>query len=721
MSIAGAPQVGTINAERVVVAREIHGGVDVRGAQQVTILTFSSGQRIERAFANVPAQGVPLVGRQEAFTELRTRIADGGKLAVHGLPGAGKSALALALAYDEATLAHFRGGVLWAGLGPSPNVGNILNLWGTALGADVSAVPSPTERAQRLNAHVQSALAGRPLLVVLDDAWKTEDLVDFYHFVTPGYALLLTTRDEALARRFAGPSRVVHVPELDEAAAVSLLTQDSPEIRAVAPEKLRELVRAVGSLPLALVLMAKELAAEGGHELWLRTRVEELRSAKERLALREDQLRPGLTGVPLTLQAAVELSLDGIPDEATRAAFAELGVFAPKPADFARAAALAVWQVDEKVGDARLRTLWQRGVLESTQTAGAGRFTLHQVLAAVASVRLENSAAVAARHLAYYLTLVDTDREAWQSTVAELAQIQQAWEWAARTPGQDRRVLELVGALHLLMERRGLRAQQRAWLERAVEAARALGNRAEEGRLLGSLGLCWWQLGQHGKAIDCLERALALARELGDRQAEGRHLGSLGLVWATAMFRDQAMSYYDEALAIARELDDRQAEESHLGVLGLAWAEEGMAKLAWGEVTKDTVAPYFRKAIAYYEQALAIARTSGNRPGEGGHLGNLGNAWLHLGDGARAIDLINQALTIFREVGDRPNEGFHLANLGSAHQALGEAQQAQRCWREALTIYDSYGDPRAAALKTWLQKFEEAAYPTQMESNDGHE
>ena len=443
----------------------------------------------------------------------------------------------------------------------------------------------------------------------------------------------------------------MHVEELTEPAALDLLARAAPEVATAAPAGLRQLAQAVGYLPLALVLMARELAAHAGQERWIRQAVERLDSATERLALTNTSRRPGTAGVPLSLQAVVELSLDALPDDATRAAFVDLGVFAPKPGDFSRAAALAVWQASEEAGDAYLQTLYGRGLLENT---GEDRFTVHQVLATVARVRMADITALSARHFAYYLAFVDSDREAWQAIAAELAQIQQAWDWAARSPGQDRRALQVFGALNVFMERRGLRAQQRVWLERAVQAARALEDRAEEGRLLGSLGLCWWQLGQHRKAIDCLEHALTLARQTGDRQAEGRHLGSLGLVWATAMLRDQAIGYYEEALAVAREVCDRQAEGSHLGALGLAWAEEGVAKLAWEEATKDTAAPYFRRAIEYYEQALAVTRAINDRPAEGSHLGNLGNAWLLLGDAARAKDLLDQAVTILREIGDRP-------------------------------------------------------------------
>ena len=131
-------------------------------------------------------------------------------------------------------------------------------------------VDALTERAQRLKAHLQSALGGQPFLVVLDDAWRPEDLLDFEYFSTPGSAVLLTTRDEVLARRYADArSRLVRVQELDEPAALDLLAR-AAEVPAGAMAGLRELAQAVGYLPLALVLMARDLATHAGQERWIR-------------------------------------------------------------------------------------------------------------------------------------------------------------------------------------------------------------------------------------------------------------------------------------------------------------------------------------------------------------------------------------------------------------------------------------------------------------------
>src|SRR5438105_306581 len=54
--------------------------------------------------------------------------------ALHGLPGVGKTALALELAYDAELRAYYPDGLLWAALGPQPNLLGLLSRWGQLLG-----------------------------------------------------------------------------------------------------------------------------------------------------------------------------------------------------------------------------------------------------------------------------------------------------------------------------------------------------------------------------------------------------------------------------------------------------------------------------------------------------------------------------------------------------------------------------------------------------------
>ena len=182
-----------------------------------------------------------------------------------------------------------------------------------------------------------------------------------------------------------------------------------------------------------------------------------------------------------------------------------------------------------------------------------------------------------------------------------------------------------------------------------------------------------------GEQIQLLTAAAGAAHGLGDRRGEGAALGNLGLAYAALGEVRRAIDFYEEALAISREIGDRRAEGAALGNLGNANAD-------LGEV---------RRAIEYLEQALAISREIGDRRSEGNHLGNLGLAYVALGEVRRAIEYYEQALAISREIGDRRSEGADLGNLGNAYAALGEVRRAIDFYEEALAISREIGDLRA--------------------------
>ena len=141
--------------------------------------------------------------------------------------------------------------------------------------------------------------------------------------------------------------------------------------------------------------------------------------------------------------------------------------------------------------------------------------------------------------------------------------------------------------------------------------------------------------------------------------------------------RDQ-IPILEAAAAAARGIGDRGGEGAHLGNLGSAY-------LDLGEV---------QRAIEYYGQALAIAREIGHRQAEGNHLGNLGSAYYLLGETRRAIEYYEQALAIAWEIGDRRNERVHLGNLGNAYSTLGETRRAIEYYEQALVIDREIGDRR---------------------------
>ncbi|MEG5162680.1 CHAT domain-containing tetratricopeptide repeat protein, partial [Microcoleus sp. AT3-A2] len=84
----------------------------------------------------------------------------------------------------------------------------------------------------------------------------------------------------------------------------------------------------------------------------------------------------------------------------------------------------------------------------------------------------------------------------------------------------------------------------------------------------------------------------------------------------------------------------------------------------------------YTKAIEYTQLSLAIAREIQDREGEGTALGNLGGAYLNLGDYTKAIEYTQLSLAIAREIQDRLGEGTALGRLGIAYLYLDNYSQA---------------------------------------------
>ena len=308
-------------------------------------------------YVGVPSLPHHFLGRDELVEDLVNRLCAGETMALsaEGLPGVGKTTLAVALARHPRLLAHFPDGILWAGLGHRADVASIQATWGDALGVDLRDLIDPYARTQRLT----NAIGHRRLLLVLDDVWQWDAAAQL-RCSAPGVATLLTTRDQAIARRLAGAQQSVNVPVLAPQPAYELLAVLAPEACESDPAAAHRLAALVDGLPLALELLGGYLGASSQRRTHARRQqaLTTLTDPAARLALATQRL-----GDPqhqdVTLQETIALSLADLP-AATVAAFHALGAFAPKPARFALTAALAVTGADEET----LFTLADRNLVE---------------------------------------------------------------------------------------------------------------------------------------------------------------------------------------------------------------------------------------------------------------------------------------------------------------------------------------------------------------------
>ena len=186
------------------------------------------------------------VGRDEVLRRLRLRLSAGKGVvltAINGLPGVGKTTLAVELAHDEQVLAQFPDGVLWAGLGPTPDMFAILNHWGTLLGLSTLQA-AKLKTAEDWSKALHALIGQRRLLLVIDDAWRIEAALAF-KVGGPHCAYVLTTRFPGIAQLFtseAGEAVVLH--ELSTEDGLTLLARLAPEVVRSEPEGAARLIPA---------------------------------------------------------------------------------------------------------------------------------------------------------------------------------------------------------------------------------------------------------------------------------------------------------------------------------------------------------------------------------------------------------------------------------------------------------------------------------------------
>lgn len=612
-----------------------------------------------------------LVGREELLHDLKRQLLVGGILALsalNGLPGVGKTALAIELAHDPEVLAYFKDGVLWVGLGCEPDVLALLGTWGAALGLPAEELAELTSVEERARA-IHMAIGTRCILLVVDDAWQVESALAF-RLGGPNCAHIVTTRLPEVALHFGGGSTTV-VHELNEDDGLALLQRLAPAVVGSEPEQARELVRAVGGLPLALILMGNYLRVQAHNKQprRLQAALDRLQRTEERLQLAEPQApsayHPSLpAGAWVSLPTVIGIS-DRELDMESRNALRALAVFPPKPNTFSEAAALAVCSITTETLD----TLVDYGLLE---TSGPGRYTLHQAIADYAEARLADET-VYERMVEYFVQYAEVHEPDYLKLEQEFRNIVASLH-VAFEKGMSTLLVRGVNALYQFMETRGLYALAEDHLERAERTARSQDSPLSLATTLLNLGKVTHLRGRADQAQVYLQKGLSLARKMDHRESISALLLNLGI---TMRGRNQAKAklYLQEGLTLAREL-------GHSLLICTLLFHLGGISLRRGELVQ---------AYDLLSEGLIVAREIGNSQLISVLFQSLGGIAAKRGDYIRAKQYYREALDLARQIGDRKLVCLQIHCLGWVAREQGDYKQAEIYLLEALALARKIG------------------------------
>ncbi|WP_306300620.1 tetratricopeptide repeat protein, partial [Streptomyces sp. NRRL B-24572] len=641
-----------------------------------------------------------LIGRAAKTDELLKALAPGGTgsgvTVVTGLPGVGKTALALHTAHRAVARGHFPGGTLFVHLRGYAPTGAVrpeqaLEALLRALGVRTEDLPPTVEEQAGL---YQSELARRardhgPVLILADDASSPAQLLPLIP-AHPGHRLLATSRDALTSPDFR--PRLVPLDELDTESAVALIADSLAQVRpdderaGAEPEALKQVAGHCGRLPLALTIAAALLIDDPG--LRIAKLADELADARTRL---ESLRHEDVTGRTLAVRAAFDLSYRRLKERDARL-FALLPLN-PGP-DLSTEAAAALSGRPARETRRSLATL-ARSCLISEDPVGSDRWRMHDLIRLYAGELPpeQDESRALERLLAYYLVTCDAADdhlralpgqpvpEAFPDQATALAWldaeranlIATVSRAAAGTPSA---ALRLVECLNVYLNQRRRFHDMLAVGEYALAAARELGDRRSEAMALSTLGSALRQVRRFDEAITAHDQAAQICRELGDHRNEGQCLGNLGNDLEEARRFDEAITAHTRAAHIFHALGDQHRGGQALNNLGNALQ----------------AVRRFDEAIIAHTANLMICRELGDLHGEGLTLGNLGNALREVRRFDEAITAHNQAARIFRKFGDRHSKGQALDNLGVVLQEAQRPDEAIAAHAEAARIFHELDD-----------------------------
>jgi len=245
----------------------------------------------------------------------------------------------------------------------------------------------------------------------------------------------------------------------------------------------------------------------------------------------------------------------------------------------------------------------------------------------------------------------------------------------------------------------GLLARERASLHRTIaEALESLCSSAalREAHLADLAAHCsqagmWAQALEYGQLLG--EKALALSAPRAAVQHVTGALGAahhLAMTPPAALYRVRGQAYdslgefegaradYEQALHLARESGDRDLEWQCLLDLGVLWTGRE-----------------YQQAGVWLRQALELAQVLASPSQQGHTLNRLGNWLINVGQVEEGLRMHHEALALFEELHETQGIAATLNVLGVDYAFSGDLLNTARYYEQSIALLRAGGDPRA--------------------------
>jgi tetratricopeptide (TPR) repeat protein len=632
-----------------------------------------------------------MVGRADELGQLRAAARSSGQpvliSAMHGMGGAGKTALARALAaelaeeYPDARIEVDLYGFTpdMRPREPGEVLGELLGLVGFA----AADVPAKAEGRSQL---WRAWLSERRVLLVLDNARDATQVLP----LLPGrgasdHSLVLVTSRNRLEELDAAATIGVDMLPVEDAVALLVrVGRLTPAKMSSTSAELAALARSCGLLPLALRSVGSLLAHLDPAEL-----IEVMRSAEYpfQYLARADQ----------AVAAAFTVSYDALTVELqdTLRACAwhpgpnfdavSIAALTGRPRPLVTVQLVELLQGNMLTGLPHRRYTFHDLLLGNTRRradAHDAQETVHEarhrlyarlqarLAAATSLVYPDNQYATTPQH--GHSDFTDRDQaRAWLVAAAdELATSAHA---ALTENWQEATDLARTLAYWLYA---GGRADQSSSLHQTLHAtARAAGNKRGEADALKGMGDIAYAGGESQQAHDLYQQAHEIYQEIGNRRGQADALKGMGDVARLRAEHQHAYHAYRQTHDLCQQIGNRRGQVDALNALGDVADLRGQSP----------------QAHDAYQQAHDLAQEIGYRSGQADALTGLAAVAQGRGEHLPAHDAYQQAHEIYQQIGNLHGLAYALKGLGDVGRLRGEYRQSRQVYRQAHDLYQQIG------------------------------
>ena len=521
-------------------------------------------QRSQQPF-HAPSRPPLFVGREAELEKLRTRLAEEGAVVpVEGLPGLGKTVLALEFAHRYR--ADFDA-VYWLQC-----VGR--NLAALAAELEFQLNTKVDGDLEKILHDLRAELELKRCLLVLDNVEGDE----VERLVPAGrVSVLVTTRQERLA--FLGHHKNLSPDVFSEQDCLDLFRRVLGEEQvAKSEQRAKELFQQLGYLPIGISVAAGLIDYDA------RYTIDSLAAKLPSL----EKMAFGKDNVGVLLKEAIART-----GESGRKLMAAMAVCAPEGFRFGLAAEIADFS-DEAALDA-LQELKSRSLVEELDKE-ARRYRLHALVRALAeppdSLRLRHAQAMDKRF--------ENWEANWRECEKDLGDLRQAFRWAIEGGADDERSrlggrLASVGVA--LTWRIGRLPEAYEFCEQGARAAEIREDKYAMQANYGNQALILKAWGRLEEALALHKKQEAICEELGDRDGLQISYGNQALIL-------QDWGRLEEALALLKKSEEICEKMENRDGLQISYGNQALILQTWGRL---------EDALALLKKQEAICEELGNR------------------------------------------------------------------------------------------------------------